>query len=234
MSSIAIITARGGSKRIPEKNIRPFCGRPILAYSIQAALAAGLFDEVMVSTDSEKIAGIARSYGATVPFLRSEKTASDYATTADVIGEVLEMYRQQGREFDTFCCLYPTAPFVTGDKLRKAAAVLTERPEVQAVVTVVKFSFPPQRGFVEKDGVLVYQWPEYAGMRSQDLEPFYHDAGQFYYVRTAAFLKEHTVVPAGTAPLILPETEVQDIDNPEDWEIAAIKYQRLQQNNWEE
>lgn len=229
MSSIAIITARGGSKRIPHKNIRSFCGKPILAWSIEAALDAGVFDEVMVSTESEQIASLARDYGACVPFLRSARTASDYATTADVIEEVLQQYEERGRSFDTFCCLYPTAPFVTGGKLQAAAATLAEKPGVQAVVTVVKFSFPPQRSFVEKDGQLVYKWPEFAARRSQDLEPFYHDAGQFYYVRTAAFREEKTVIPRGTSPLILPETQVQDIDNPDDWEIAEIKFRHMRE-----
>jgi pseudaminic acid cytidylyltransferase len=223
MSRIAIITARGGSRRIPKKNIRDFCGKPIIAYSIEAALSSGIFDDVLVSTDSEEIAEIAKAAGASVPFLRSEETSGDFATTADVIAEVLDQCADRGREYDSFCCIYPTAPFVTGEKLQKAATLMEER-EADAVVTVVRFSFPPQRSFVEKNGLLAYQWPEYAQRRSQDLEPFYHDAGQFYLVKTGAFRKERTVVPARTCPLILPETEVQDIDTPEDWEIAEIKY----------
>lgn len=224
MSSIAIITARGGSKRIPKKNIKPFLGKPIIAYSIEAALGSGVFDEVMVSTDSEEIAAIAREYGATVPFMRSGENADDHATTADVIGEVLSQYEAQGEHYDLFCCIYPTAPFITSDILKSAMEQLRD---ADAVVPVVRFSFPPQRGFVVRDGELAYKWPEYRSMRSQDLEPFYHDAGQFYIVRTDAFRAEHTVVPTHTIPFELPETRVQDIDNESDWEIAEIKYQRL-------
>ena len=230
MSKIAIITARGGSKRIPKKNIRPFCGKPILAYSIEAAKGSGMFDEVMVSTDSEEIAETARHYGASVPFLRSEKTSGDFATTADVIEEVLGAYAEKGEKFDAFLCIYPTAPFVTAERLAEAAVLFDTAGEggelPDAVVPVVRFSFPPQRGFIAKDGYLQYRWPENAFKRSQDLEPMYHDAGQFYLVRTKAFMTERTVVPAKTAPLILPEMMVQDIDNEEDWEIAEIKYRK--------
>ena len=149
---IAIITARGGSKRIPGKNIRPFCGQPILAYSVRAAIASELFGEVMVSTDSAEIAAAARAAGAQVPFLRSGETAGDYATTAQVLLEVLAEYEKRGRCFETVCCLYPTAPFVTADKLRQAVTLLEER-DVDSVVPVVRYSFPPQRAFVVRDGL---------------------------------------------------------------------------------
>ena len=141
--SIAIITARGGSKRIPKKNIKEFCGKPIIAYSIEAALKSGIFSEVMVSTDSHKIAEIARSYGAEVPFLRSERTSDDYATTSDVILEVLSEYEQLGRTFEYICCIYPTAPFITREKLQFAMEMI-ERDGVEAVMPVVEFSYPPQ------------------------------------------------------------------------------------------
>lgn len=227
MRTIAIITARGGSKRIPGKNIRPFLGKPILAYSIEAARNSGVFDTVMVSTDSEEIARIAAEYGAVVPFLRSDRNADDHATTADVIAEVLRQYEEQGEHYDLFCCIYPTAPFITADVLRDACEQLRANESADAAVPVVRFSFPPQRGFIVREGELAYKWPEYRSSRSQDLEPFYHDAGQFYVVRTNAFLDEHTVVPEHTLPIVLPETRVQDIDTIEDWEIAEIKYQRL-------
>lgn len=227
MKTIAIITARGGSKRIPGKNIKPFLGKPILAYSIEAARNSGVFDTVMVSTDSAEIARIAREYGAEVPFLRSDKTSDDHATTADVIDEVIGTYEAQGEHYDLLCCIYPTAPFITGDILRSAYDKLMTAEDADAAVPVVRFSFPPQRGFIVRDGELAYKWPEYRTARSQDLEPFYHDAGQFYLVRTEAFRKERTVVPAHTVPIELPETRVQDIDNESDWEIAEIKYQRL-------
>lgn len=233
MARAAIITARGGSKRIPGKNIRPFLGKPILSYPIEAAKKSGLFSTVMVSTDSEEIADIAKSYGAEVPFLRSAKTSSDFATTADVIEEVLERYQALGQTFSEFVCLYPTAPFVSAERLTEAVQLLGEKG-ADAVVPVVRFSFPPQRGFVVRDGLLVYQYPAYQKARSQDLTPLYHDAGQFYLVRTKAFEEEHTVVPSRCVPLILPETQVQDIDNETDWEIAEIKYARLQKSGREQ
>ena len=185
---IAVITARGGSKRIPHKNIRPFCGRPILAYSIEAALGSGLFEEVMVSTDDDKIAGAAEAAGARVPFLRSSETAGDFATTADVLLEVLKEYEKLGQHFDVLCCLYPTAPFVTPKKLQQALALLMER-DADSVVPVVRYSFPPQRAFVIRDGLTVMKYPEHARSRSQDLEPYFHDCGQFYMLRTERFLQ---------------------------------------------
>ena len=170
MSSIAIITARGGSKRIPKKNIKGFCGKPIIAYSIEAALESGLFDVVMVSTDSQEIAEISKSYGAKVPFLRSEATSNDYAVTEDVLLEVLDEYQKIGSMFDIVCCIYPTAPFITAEKLRTAYNLLKQKKEAEAIVPVVRFSFPPQRGIINKDGYLKYQYPENAMKRSQDLE----------------------------------------------------------------
>lgn len=226
MATIAIITARGGSKRIPKKNIRPFCGKPILAYSIEAALQSGMFDEVMVSTDSEEIAAVARQYGASVPFLRSAATSDDFATTRDVLMEVLEKYRAQGRRFDYMVCLYPTAPFVTAEKLRQALALL-QREKGKMLVPVVRFSFPPQRAYVIRDGALVYRWEAYRSSRSQDLEPFYHDAGQFYCYDVAAYLAENGNIQDDVLPLVLPEEQVQDIDTLSDWKMAELKYQVL-------
>ncbi|MCM1191822.1 MAG: pseudaminic acid cytidylyltransferase [Butyrivibrio sp.] len=223
MSAIAIITARGGSKRIPGKNKKEFCGKPILAYSVEAALAAGVFSRVMVSTDDEGIAEIAKKYGAEVPFLRSEKTSDDYATTGDVLLEVLAEYEGKGEWFDMVCCIYPTAPFVTGERLREAAGLL-EESGADSVLPVVRFSFPPQRCLVISAGSLQYKWPEYAQARSQDLDPFYHDAGQFYCLRGKSFLEQKTLVMRKTVPLILPEMEIQDIDTEEDWELAQVKY----------
>ena len=226
MSSIAIITARGGSKRIPRKNIKDFLGKPIIAYSIEAALKSGIFDEVMVSTDDEEIAEIARKYGASVPFLRSEKTSNDFATTADVLSEVIEKYTEMGKTFDSFTCIYPTAPFVTAEKLKNAKETF-DKEEADSLVPVVRFSFPPQRGFVCRDSFIKFQYPEYALKRSQDLEPTYHDCGQFYMLKTSAFLEKKTMVMDRTVPFIVPETEVQDIDTESDWIIAEQKYRML-------
>ena len=225
MGSIAIITARGGSKRIPRKNVKLFCGKPIITYSIEAALQSGLFEEVMVSTEDEEIARIAREAGAQVPFMRSSESAGDYASTDDVLLEVLAAYKERGREFDSFCCLYPTAPFVTAEKLRTAMGLLDK---ADSVMPVVPFSFPPQRCMVlNGEGELRMKWPEHAKTRSQDLEPYYHDCGQFYFCRTAPFLEYKTTDLPHMVPMVMSELEVQDIDNPDDWEIAELKYQKM-------
>ena len=229
MKKIAIITARGGSKRIPRKNIKEFCGKPILAYSIEAALASGIFDTVMVSTDDEEIARIAGEYGAEVPFYRSDKTANDFASTADVIAEVISEYEKRGEQFDAFCCIYPTAPFLTGERLKEAAALLEEK-EADGVVPVVRFGFPPQRCVIMKEGFLEFKWPENRLARSQDLEPFYHDAGQFYFLKTDSFKEQKQMFPAKTVPLVLEELEVQDIDNEVDWKMAEVKFRILQED----
>lgn len=221
---IAIITARGGSKRIPKKNIKDFCGKPIIAYSIEAAISSKLFDEVMVSTDSEEIAEIAKKYGASVPFMRSAETSNDYATTNDVLIEVFNEYKKRGQEFDIAVCIYPTAPFVTADKLKRAIDMV-EKDGADAVTPVVQFSFPPQRAFIIRDNALEYQYPENASVRSQDLEAVYHDCGQFYVMRPYNIL--HDVESTMTMPLIMKESEVQDIDTIEDWKIAEIKYKLM-------
>ena len=228
MKSVAIITARGGSKRIPRKNIREFCGKPILAYSIEAALASGIFDTVMVSTDDEEIAEVAKRYGAEVPFYRSEKTANDYATTNDVLLEVLEEYRKRGEHFDLACCIYPTAPFVTAEKLKAAVKQLNES-DADTLIPVVSFSYPPQRAMIVKDGRLVFEYPQYLDSRSQDLEPHYHDVGQFYVFRTESFQRNRKLMIGNILPMVISEMEVQDIDNQTDWEIAEMKY-RLMKN----
>ncbi len=223
---LAIITARGGSKRIPKKNIKDFLGKPIIAYSIEAALSSGVFDEVMVSTDSEEIAEIAKKYGARVPFMRSEKAASDTATTADVLLEVLEEYRKRGQEFEFFSCIYPTAPFIRAERLREAFGKLKESTAAE-VLPVVAFSYPPQRGYILKDGFLEMKWKENFSVRSQDLETLYHDCGQFYFYRTEAYQERKGIMVDGVIPFVMDELEVQDIDNETDWKLAELKYQLL-------
>lgn len=218
-----MITARGGSKRIPRKNIRDFCGKPIFAYSIEAALKSEIFDEIMVSADDEKIKDIAVEYGAKVPFMRSEKTSNDYAATHEVLLEVLDDYKKRDIYFENICCIYPTAPFVTQHRL-KEAYVLLEKQNADSVVTVTAFSFPPQRALLYKDSFLKYQYPENQLVRSQDLEKIYHDAGQFYFMKTDRFLDEKKLVMKKTAPIILDDLEVQDIDNETDWLLAEMKY----------
>lgn len=226
MASVAIITARGGSKRIPKKNIREFCGKPIIAYSIEAAISCGVFDNVMVSTDSEEIAKIARDYGADVPFMRSEQTSNDFAVTADVIMEVINQYDVLGKHYDTVACIYPTAPFVTAKRLSEAMRKMNET-SADAVVAVVQYSFPPQRAFVIRDDRVCYQYPEFERTRSQDLEKIYHDCGQFYFVKREAFITHHSLMVPNTVPYFMPEDEVQDIDTMSDWEIAEAKYRVL-------
>ena len=230
MKSIAIITARGGSKRIPRKNAKEFCGKPIIAYSIEAALNSGAFDTVMVSTDDDEIAEIAKQYGAEVPFRRSEKTSNDFATSADVIAEVLEKYRELGSEFDSFICLYPTAPFVKSEQLKEAMDKLSDN-DVDSVITVVRFSFPPQRAFIlDENGMVKYQYPENAMKRSQDLQPLYHDCGQFYACKVEPFDRYHSLVMPKTMPIEIPEEQEQDIDTYSDWIMAEIKYKMLNQS----
>jgi len=228
MDTIAIITARGNSKRIPGKNKRDFLGKPIICYSIEAALSSGLFGEVMVSTDDAEIARIAREAGAAVPFLRSDAASDDYATTDDVLMEVLGEYEKRGRKFDYMACIYPTAPFVTAEKL-KAAMELLRREDASGVMPVVSFSFPPQRGMAVRDGRLRYCYPENAMKRSQDLETIYHDCGQFYCYHVERYLACRGDLPDGYVPLVVSEMEVQDIDNLSDWKIAEIKYRMMRE-----
>jgi pseudaminic acid cytidylyltransferase len=225
-NALAVITARGGSKRIPRKNIRSFLGRPILAYSIESALTSRLFDEVMVSSDDEEILQLARTLGAATPFTRSAGTSNDTATTADVLLEVLAEYRRRGDEFESLCCIYPTAPFVSAAKLQQAEALLRDSG-ADAVVPVVAFSFPIWRSFKIEEGRLAFNWPENALRRSQDLPKAFHDCGQFYFVRTEPFLAQRRVIMDHTVPIIVPEEEAQDIDTEDDWKIAEIKYSLL-------
>ena len=223
---LAVITARGGSKRIPKKNIRDFLGKPIICYSIDTARISGIFDEVMVSTDSKEIADVALSCGATVPFMRSDATSDDRATTADVLKEVVEEYEKRGICFDELCCIYPTAPFIRPEDL-KAAAALMEETGADTVMSVVRFSFPPRRALLMKDGRLRAHYPEDQLKRSQDLEAEYHDCGQFYFMNVDSFRKQQAVVMKDTAGIEIEERRVQDIDTEEDWVMAELKYKML-------
>lgn len=231
MKTIAIITARGGSKRIPKKNIKEFCGKPMIAYSIEETLKSEVFDEVMVSTDSEEIAEVATKYGANVPFFRSEKTSSDFATTDDVLLEVLGEYEKRGMKFDSMACIYPTAPFVTAEKLRKAYYILQNHEDTNMVMPAVAFSYPPQRGYVMKNQQFEMMWKENLNKRLQDLETIYHDCGQFYFYHVSKFMELSGEISKGIYPIIVDELEVQDIDNETDWKLAEMKYQLMNKNS---
>lgn len=222
---VGIIPARGGSKRIPRKNIRAFAGQPIIAYSIKAALEAGCFFDVMVSTDDDEISQTAKDFGASVPFLRSEQNSDDYSGIAEVVVEVLDQYEKAGKTFEYFCCLLPTAPFVTSERLLEARDLLFASG-AKTVVPVTRFSYPIQRSMkIENGGTLKMFWPENYDKRSQDLEPAYHDVGQFYFGRCDDLRKTMRMFTENTVPLIIPEMEVQDIDSEEDWKIAEFKFQ---------
>lgn len=227
MSLIAIITARGGSKRIPKKNIKDFMGKPMIAYAIDAAKKSDLFDEVMVSTDSKEIADIAKKYDAKVPFMRSEKTSNDLATTYDVLEEVILEYEKMGKHFDNIVCIYPCVPFLTGEILRNAYNIFVSK-DYDSLVPVVRYAFPIQRAFiVDKNSYLKYREPENMLKRSQDLEPMYHDVGMFYFSKTVYLLKNKSLVGKKTAYIEMDETQIQDIDNDNDWKMAELKYKVL-------
>lgn len=228
MKRLAVITARGGSKRIPRKNIKPFNGKPIIAYSIEAALSTGIFDEVMVSTDDKEIAEIAMQYGAKVPFYRSEATSNDFATTNDVLLEVIDEYEKRGEVFDLCCCIYPTAPFITGDKLKTAVDML-ENSDADTLIPVIPFSYPPQRALVVENGRLVFKYPENIDARSQDLEKHFHDVGQFYCMKIPAYKVNKKLMLGNILPFEISELEVQDIDNQTDWELAELKWRILRE-----
>lgn len=229
MNNVAIITARGGSKRIPRKNIRPFLGKPIIAYVIEAALQSRLFDEVMVSTDDAEIADVARQYGAVVPFMRSAENADDYATTVDVILEVLDAYRAQGKTFNHVCCLYPTSPFITVDILQKTHDALIEKG-VAIIYPLQRFHFPIQRAFfLNKEGLIEWADPAAFLKRSQDLAVAYHDAGQFYWFDTKQLLAHRKLTGLSAGGVEIGEMQAHDIDSEEDWKIAEFKYLLLNQ-----
>ena len=230
MNRIAIIPARGGSKRIPRKNIKEFCGKPILAYSVEAALNSQLFDEVMVSTDDTEIADIAKRYGASVPFLRSAETANDFAILKDVLNEVLAKYYELEKLFDEVCCILPTAPLIETDDIIKSHEIL-EKDNCVSVVPVVKYSYTIFRSLKIENGRLVMNWPENFPKRSQDLPDAYHDAGLFYWYSKKYFEEKIAGFGVDACPYILDEEKVQDIDTLDDWKIAEMKYKLLKADN---
>jgi N-acylneuraminate cytidylyltransferase len=221
----AIITARGGSKRIPDKNIKLFNGRPIISYSINVAFESGLFEDVIVSTDSLIIEKVARDLGANVPFRRSVQNSDDFSTTSDVLIEVLDNLAKQGRNYKYICCIYPTAPMITKDILTRGFELLLEN-SFDSVFPISEFSAPIFRSLkINTDNKLEYNWPEYKNTRSQDIEKAYFDAGQFYWINVETFLQNKDIVTNNSGGIILNQLIVQDIDNEEDWIIAELKHQ---------
>jgi hypothetical protein len=227
VKNIAIITARGGSKRIPRKNIKEFMGKPMLAYAIEAAKKSSIFDTVMVSTDDKEIAAVAKKYGAAVPFMRGAKTSSDYAITYDVLEEVLTEYKKLNISFDMVCCIYPCVPFLTADSLQKAYNQMLSDSN-DAVMPVCKYPVPIEWAMIISEGKLVPNDCKAQLIRSQDLVPKYYDVGMFYFCKTSALLEHKTLVPPNTGAYIIDETECQDIDTMEDWKAAELKYKILQ------
>lgn len=226
MANIAIIPARGGSKRIPRKNSKDFLGEPIIAYSIEAAKQSNLFEEIMVSTDDELIAEIAIKQGASVPFLRSRKNADDYAVLADVIYEVLVAYQEIGKTFQNICCVLPTAPFVTASTINDGYSELLDN-KFDSVFPILPFSFPIQRSLMLNDKKVEMVWEEFLNTRSQDIEPRYHDAGQFYWLNCEAFLKNRILFTSNSGGIIISELQAQDIDTETDWKLAEMKYKLM-------
>ena len=223
MKKLAIIPARGGSKRIPHKNIKLFHGKPIINYSIEAALKSNLFDEIMVSTDSFEIMEIARNAGAKIPFIRDPETSNDFAHVGEVIFEVLSKYKSLGEEFELFCCIYPTAPFISVERLKQGLGLLQNK-NFDSVFTIKHFTYPIQRALKIENGKVSMVYPENFNKRSQDLLPTYHDCAQFYWMKTLEFYNQRKLFSANSGAIILNDIEAQDIDNEEDWNIAELKF----------
>lgn len=225
---LAIIPARGGSKRIPRKNIRPFCGKPMIAWSIEAALQSTSFDRVIVSTDDNEIAEIARQHGADIPFMRPAELSDDHTGTIPVIRHAIEWFKLQGCSVEQACCLYATAPFVKAEDLRCGLDVLQSN-DCDYVFSVTSYPFPIQRAIrINAEGRVEMFSPEHFNTRSQDLEDAFHDAGQFYWGRADAWLQGKPIFGPGSLPMLLPRFRVQDIDTPEDWVRAEWLFKAMQ------
>jgi len=228
---LAVIPARGGSKRIPYKNIKLFCGKPIIAYSIEVAIKSKLFDKVVVSTDSAEIAEIAKEYGAEIPFIRPHDLSDDYTGTNEVIKHSIGWYQNQGNEIEAICCIYATAPFIRSEYLKQGYDLLCSTNHAYAF-SVTSFPFPIQRALkINASGEVQAFCPENNDIRSQDLEESYHDAGQFYWGRADAFLDDKVIYSKDSMAVKLPRYLVQDIDTQEDWQRAELMYQALNLDN---
>jgi pseudaminic acid cytidylyltransferase len=223
---VAIIPARGGSKRIPRKNIKAFCGKPMIAYAIEAAQNSELFERIIVSTDDEEIASVAHAYGAEIPFMRPQNLSDDYTGTTAVVAHVLEMLAEQNIHPEHTCCIYATVPFLTASSLIQGYNTLIQNHS-EFAFSVTTFPYPIFRALrKEGDGVAML-WPEFSATRSQDLTEAYHDAGQFYWGETLSWLEKKMIFAPYSSPIILPRHQVQDIDTPEDWIRAELMYKAL-------
>jgi pseudaminic acid cytidylyltransferase len=221
---VAIIPARGGSKRIPRKNIRDFCGKPMIAYSIEAAILSGCFDKVLVSTDDPEIAAVSKQYGAEVPFIRPSEIANDFATTTEVVRHALIWCEAQSWGVEIACCIYATAPFIDKADLLLGYDALIKQ-DVAYVFSASSYPFPIQRALaLDADGRVSMIQPEYLKTRSQDLKECYHDAGQFYWGRKAAFLNDEPIFSDHSRMILIPRDRVQDIDTQEDWNFAELLF----------
>lgn len=225
--NIAIIPARGGSKRIPRKNIKEFHGKPMIAYSIETAQKSGCFDRIIVSTDDQEIADVALGYGAEVPFLRPSNISDDYATTMDVIQHSIQWCESQNIDVKFLCCIYATAPFILPSDLSAGLETLSDS-NVEYVFSATSFAFPIQRAIsLRKNGTVQMFQPEHLNTRSQDLEEAYHDAGQFYWGKASAFMQGRAIFSEHSKVVILPRKRVQDIDTLEDWDLAEALFSVL-------
>lgn len=227
---LAVIPARGGSKRIPRKNIKDFCGQPVIAYSINVAHQSGCFDRIIVSTDDEEIAAFARQYGAEAPFIRPADISDDYANTASVIAHAIKYLQEQEMVPEYVCCIYATAPFILASDIVDGLKTL-QASGARYVFSATNYPFPTQRAFTitDHDGITMCH-PEHWGTRSQDLPDTYHDAGQFYWGQTEAWLKSEPIFSSGSIPVMLPRYRVQDIDTPEDWTYAEMMFRAMRSN----
>ncbi len=232
MANLAIIPARGGSKRIPRKNIKFFFGRPIMARAIEAAINSRLFDEIMVSTEDPEIAEIAQQYGAKVPFIRTNKNADDVAGTDDVILEVLACYENMNKQFDRACCIYPATPLISVERLIEAYNKLLQG-NYDTVFPVLRYGHPVQRALKNENNKIQMVWPEYKDARTQDLEPYFHDAGQYYWLDISKFKIHKQLFSLNSGYIELSELEAQDIDNMSDWNLAELKYIRNKESESE-
>ncbi len=224
---LALIPARGGSKRIPRKNIKNFFGKPIIEYSICAALNSGCFDEVIVSTDDLEIAEISKNLGAKVPFLRPSTISDDYSTTADVVKHAISWYEEIGQKIQYVCCIYATSPFIRSADIVEGLSRLTDTQDAMYAFSITSFPFPIQRGVIFDNGKIKALYPEYSSVRSQDLPEAFHDAGQFYWGKAAAYLSDVPLFSEASVGIEIPRYRSQDIDTLDDWKRAEVMYKVL-------